>query len=122
MASGAHAKLTLIALATRPASITFEPVVAIVMLAATPRQHAGREVRRNEGRAPPFDLPDMGLLVVADNLQAKRAPPQDHMAQRHRVEANHVKEPGGEPAVELQRTPPALNATAGKQRQGSGGQ
>src|SRR5271157_3725590 len=39
------------------AGVALKPVVTIVMPAATPCQHTGRQVRRNEGRPPPLGLP-----------------------------------------------------------------
>ena len=64
----------------------------------------------------------MGLLVVAEDVQAERIPPQDHVAQRHRVEAADVAEPGGEPAVELEGAPAGLDPAPGDQRERAGGQ
>ena len=56
--------------AARPAGVALEPVVEIVMAAASPRQQLAAEVGRKEGRSPPLDLADVGVLVVAEDVEA----------------------------------------------------
>lgn len=106
----------------RTAGVTLKPIVAIVMPAATPCQHTGRQVRRNEDRPPPLGLSHVGLLMIAKHFEAKRVPPENHMSQRHRVEADTVGEPPGKPAVKLQGPAPVLNPSARPQCERSGNQ
>ena len=111
-----------IQLTARTAGVTLKPVVAIVMPAATPCQHTGRQVCRNEDRPPPLGLPHVGLLMIAQDFKTGRIPTQYHMSQRHRVEADPVGEPSGKPAVELQSPAPVLDPSARSQRERSGDQ
>ena len=111
-----------IRLTARTAGVALKPVVAIVMPAATPCQHTGRQVRRNEDRPPPLGLPHVGLLMIAKHFKTECIPTEYHMSQRHRVEADTVGEPSGEPAVKLQCPAPVLDPSARPQRERSGNQ
>ena len=105
-----------------PAGVALEPVVAIVMSAPPPRQDAGRQVGGDEDRSPPLGLPHVGLLVVAQQVQVERVAAQDHVPQRHGVEADPPRPPCGEPAVELECSPPPLDLPSRGQGNGPGQQ
>ena len=111
-----------IQLTAHTAGVTLKPVVAIVMPAATPCQHTGRQVCRNEDWPPLLGLPHVGLLMIAKQFKTERIPTEYHVSQRHRVEADTVGEPPGKPAVKLQGPAPVLNPSARPQRERSGNQ
>ena len=111
-----------IQLTARTAGVTLKPVVAIVMPAATPCQHTGRQVCRNEDRPPLLRLPHVGLFMIAKQFKTERIATEYHMSQRHRVEADTVGEPPGKPAVKLKGPAPVLNPSARPQRERSGNQ
>src|SRR5262249_48415077 len=82
-----------------------------------PRQETGDQVGRDECSPPALDLADVGLLVLAAELQAVRVAANDHMAQRHGRESPTVGQPSREAAVEFQRTLTTLDSPTRTQGQ-----
>ncbi len=56
-----------------------------------------------KGDAPDLDLTDMGLLVVAAELERPGVAADDHVAQGHGGEAAPLGQPAREAAVEFER-------------------
>jgi hypothetical protein len=102
----------LIGLAAGPASVALEPVVAIVMPTLAPCQETGQQVRGDECGSPTLDLPDVGLLVGAAELQTPRIAANDHMTQGHGGKTERIGEPAGKAAMKLERTAAILDAPA----------
>ena len=98
-----------IGFATGSPRVALEPVVEIVMPALPPCQETRQQIGRDKRNPPALDLADVGLLVVAAEVQAPGVAADDHVAQRHRPEPDPVGEPPRQAAMKLERAAPALD-------------